>query len=62
MEKLQEIEAPPVILAIENKTEAAVAAWYKKPHPKKLMKTQTQEEELQFIPPAPPVIMGEDKK
>ena len=61
MEKLQEIEAPKVILSIKNKAEEFVANWYKK-HSKKKMKTQTQEEELQFIPPAPPCIMGEDNK
>jgi len=58
MEKLQEIEAPKVILSIKNKAEEFVASWYAK-HSGKKLNTQTQEKES--IPPAPPCIMQEEE-
>jgi len=58
MEKLQTFEAPDVIMSIKNKAEEFVANWYKK-YSKKKLNTQTQEKES--IPPAPPCIMQEEE-
>jgi len=55
MEKIQSFKPPKVILSIKTWAEEFVDAHYKKPHPKKLT-TQTKQEPLQFIPPAPPCI------
>jgi len=52
----EEIGAPPpVINSFQNETEQSVREWYTK-HSKKKLTTQTKQEPLQFIPPAPPCI------
>jgi len=58
MEKLQTFEAPDVIMSIRDKAAEFVANWYAK-HSGKKLNTQTQEKES--IPPAPPCIMQEEE-
>jgi len=60
MEKLQEIEAPKVILSIKTWAEEFVDNHYKK-HTGKKLKTQTQQQPLQFFK-APPCILSEEEK
>jgi len=57
----EEIGAPPsVINSFKNAAEELVKKWYET-HSKKKLKTQTQEEELQFFP-APPVLLSSEEE
>jgi len=56
-QKLESYRMEPIILAT-TKIELEVDEWYKT-HSKKKLKTQTEEEELQFFP-APPVLLSSE--
>ena len=56
---LEATKAPPVILSIKNKAEQFVANWYAK-HSKRKLKTQTQQEELEFFKAPPCIMEGEE--